>query len=852
MDVITNTGSVFPLGLIYRSPNSSNQNNSLLLDIISDICLKTKEKLIIIGDFNLPRINWANMRAPHNSYEDSFLCCLLDNFLYQHVLEPTRIRSGQKENILDLVLTKEEEYIHDLDFMNPVGKSDHLVLRIVLNEPIKHLVTCQKKKYNMYKGDYEGMRGELQTYNWDEYFRVKSTNQCWELLRDVILNLQEDFIPVTKPVINLKPGWMNKDVHVAYKGKQKAWRKYKVCRTDENYLIYKQARNRLKQLIKRARKEFELKIVQEIKATPRSFWKYVSKKTKQTTRICRIRTTDGHLTQTNTDAAECLNSYFSTVFTDSTPGISLGNKTTKGECLSDFKFEEPEILKVLDNLKIDNAAGPDGIHPRTLFETKSHLAKPLRILFQKSLNTSTVPIDWKKATVVPIFKKGRKDLPQNYRPVSLTCIICKVMEKLIRDEIMSFLLRNNVLSDRQFGFVPGRSCTLRLLVCIEEWSKQLDEGNNVDIIYTDFSKAFDRVPHWNLMEKVSSLGIKDKVGGWLTDFLTDRFQRVRIEDSNSSWTLVRSGVPQGSVLGPVLFLLYINDLPNALEDNSIKLFADDAKLDNSITCDEDTVSLQRNLNNMVDWSEKWSLTLNTNKCKVLHLSRSANAKKQSYYMMNPDGAIILEEVHHEKDLGVYIDSNLSFEVHVNKAVLTANKITGIIKRNFKYMGEEIFLNLYKTLVRPYLEYSSVVWDPITLRDQRMIEGVQRRGTKLIPDMEDLNYEQRLTKLGLPSLQYRRVRADMIQVFKIVTGLDRINSKLFFEFAHDSKTRGHKYKLQKPRYRTNLRGHCFSNRIVDVWNSLSSYVIEAPDLNSFKSRLNTFWKNHPLKFTPSFY
>ena len=374
----------------------------------------------------------------------------------------------------------------------------------------------------------------------------------------------------------------------------------------------------------------------------------------------------------------------------------------------------------------------------------------------------------------------------------------------------------------------------------------------MDIIYTDFSKAFDRVPHWNLMEKVSSLGIKDKVGGWLTDFLTDRFQRVRIEDSNSSWTPVRSGVPQGSVLGPVLFLLYINDLPNALEDNNIKLFADDAKLDNSITCDEDTVSLQRNLNNMVDWSEKWSLTLNTNKCKVLHLSRSANAKKQSYYMMNPDGAIILEEVDHEKDLGVYIDSNLSFEVHVNKAVLTANKITGIIKRNFKYMGEEILLNLYKTLVKPYLEYSSVVWDPITLRDQRMIEGVQRRATKLIPDMEDLNYEQRLTKLGLPSLQYRRVRADMIQVFKIVTGLDRINSKIFFEFAHDSKTRGHKYKLQKPRYRTNLRGHCFSNRIVDVWNSLSSYVIEAPDLNSFKSRLNTFWKNHPLKFTPSFY
>ena len=182
---------------------------------------------------------------------------------------------------------------------------------------------------------------------------------------------------------------------------------------------------------------------------------------------------------------------------------------------------------------------------------------------------------------------------------------------------------------------------------------------------------------------------------------------------------------------------------------------------------------------MVDWSEKWSLKLNTNKCKVLHLSKSENLNKQNYYMMNPDGPITLEVVEQEKDLGVYIESNLSFEAHVNKAVLSANKMTGVIKRNFKYMGEEIFLNLYKTLVRPHLEYSSVVWDPITLRDQRRIEGVQRRATKLIPNMEELNYEQRLVKLGLPSLQYRRTRADMIQVYKIVTGLDRINPKLFF-------------------------------------------------------------------------
>ena len=198
-----------------------------------------------------------------------------------------------------------------------------------------------------------------------------------------------------------------------------------------------------------------------------------------------------------------------------------------------------------------------------------------------------------------------------------------------------------------------------------------------------------------------------------------------------------------------------------------------------------------------------------------------------------------------------MDSKLTFETHVNKSVQSANKITGIIKRNFKYMGEDIFLNLYKTLVRPYLEYSSVVWDPATIRDQKLLEGVQRRATKLIPTIKDLSYEQRLVNLGLPSLQYRRTRADMIQVYKIVHGMDRIDPTIFFELVKDFKTRGHKYKLCKPRCRTSFRRHTFSNRVVDTWNSLPAGIVEAPDINSFKSQLNTFWKHHPLKFSPSY-
>ena len=852
IDVILFTGSVVSIGLIYRSPNSSYQNNILLLKVISEFCETSKDNLIILGDFNLPRIDWANNHTIQNSYEEEFLGCLMDNYLHQHVSEPTRSRSRQRENVLDLVITKDEDLINNLNLMSPLGKSDHLVLRVIVNEPTTYHATCQEKKFKFYEGDYDSMKDKILNYNWEEFFMGKSANQCWEVFRDLIISLQEEFIPVTKAVLNPKPGWMNKNVRSALRSKQRAWKKYMMCRSVANFGVYKLARNKLKQITQNARKDFEMKIVDEIKVSPKSFWKFVNKKTKQSHKVCRVRDHNGNLTKSNKDTAESLNMYFSTVFNEHDIVCSSLHSDWYGETMSGIIFKEEEILQVLKELKIDKAAGPDRIHPRVLFELRYLIAKPLRIIFDKSLSTSSVPSDWKKACVVPIFKKGKKDLPQNYRPVSLTCIVCKIMEKIIRDNLMKFLTQNDLLSDSQFGFVPGRSCTLQLLVCIEKWTKQFDEGNNVDIIYTDFSKAFDVVSHSKLITKIFSTGITGEIGNWIKDFLSNRYQRVRIQDSFSSWIPVKSGVPQGSVLGPVLFLLYINDLPKALHENIIELFADDAKLNKSISSGEDAAILQANFNRMVSWSDKWSLKLNTKKCKVLHISKSSDSVKQSYYMNSPEGPITLDEVEYEKDLGVYIDSKLSFETHVNNSVKLANKMTGIIKRNFKFMGDQVFLNLYKTLVRPHLEYSCVVWDPITLRDQRLVEGVQRRATKLIPNMQSLNYEQRLVNLGLPSLQYRRMRADMIQVYKIVTGVDRVDPNMFFEFAKSSRTRGHKYKLCKPRCKTSFRRHVFSHRVVDIWNSLSSSVVEAPDINSFKTRLNTFWKDHPIKFTPSFY
>ena len=228
-------------------------------------------------------------------------------------------------------------------------------------------------------------------------------------------------------------------------------------------------------------------------------------------------------------------------------------------------------------MKPDTSLGPDGRQPIYLKNVADLISLPLSIVFQKSLDEGILPSDWLKACVTAIYKKGQKDLPDNYRPVSITSIICKLMESIVRDKIVERMTYNNLFSKKQHGFVPKKNCMTNLLICIEMWTQLLEDGEAVDVIYTDFSKAFDSVPHLRLLQKMTGLGITGSTLAWVEAFLSHRMQRVHVEGSYSSWTNVISGIPQGSVLGPILFVIFINDMPVTVE-STCQLFADDAKL----------------------------------------------------------------------------------------------------------------------------------------------------------------------------------------------------------------------------------------------------------------------------------
>ena len=633
--------------------------------------------------------------------------------------------------------------------------------------------------------------------------------------------------------------------------KKGAFKKYLFCKSDANWTHFKRERNKARKIVRKARHQFEVKIASELKTNPKSFWKYIKGKKIATTSINRLKQSDGSIITNNLEMATCLNNFFSSIFTESkesTPN-KLYDVSSKCPILSNIVITKETLLKYLNAIKTDTSPGPDDILPKILFELRKELAYPLSKLFSMSLQTSSVPYDWKLATISPIFKKGKRDEPSNYRPISLTSVVSKLMEKIIRQAIVNHLESNSLLSDNQYGFLSGRSCTLQLLTCIELWTSNLDKGIPMDILYTDFQKAFDTVPHNLLFLKLKKIGIHGKVFSWLKDFLTGRKQRVRISNSLSSWKDVRSGVPQGSVIGPTLFLIFINDLPSCIETADSMLFADDAKMCLPINGSNSQKIFQSEINNVVNWSNNWKLGMNLNKCKVLHLG---NQNPNFDYSMNSKSeSVQLNSVNCEKDLGVYIDSQLNFKEHVGKSVSSANKMIGLVRRNFKNLGKEVFSNLYKSLIRPKLEYASPVWNSLSLREKRLLEGVQRRATKLIPTLGHLTYPERLLHLGLPTLEYRRVRADLLQVYKIFHGIDKINPNKFFEIAPTTSTRGHSFKIYKQRPNTNIRKHSFSFRVVDTWNSLPKDVVEASSINLFKSRLNSHWYSHPFKFRPSF-
>ena len=839
------------IGCIYRSPNSSQENNTNLNDIIRNPELSKYDKICIMGDFNFPDAKWTEVTIQNNT-STKFIDSSRDALLTQKVIKPTRHRENQKSSMIDLIFVNEENLVSDINHECPVGLSDHEVLIFDLYTP--KVKSNYKSKYNyvLNKGDFQKIKEDVRNIDCTALV-TKSVGEIWNTIHNCLTDSMENNIPKRpqQEHCKLDPPWFNKKVKRLIRKKKQHYTRFlqtntgklyiskpearEVLKENPEYKSYKRKVNKCNKQIKAARRKHEMNIAINAKSDPKVFWKYVKERTKSNVGVYALRKEDDTFAISDIDKAEELNEYFSSVFTNENiediPDI-LENSYSNDVTITDLVITPKAVEEKLKALNASKAQGPDGIPARIYKELSKELSLPLAILFNKSIESNTLPDEWRKANVTAIFKnKGNKSDPGNYRPVSLTSIACKVMESFIRDAIVDHMNTNNLYAQCQHGFRNKRSCTTQLIEVMEEITSIIDEGKPVDIIYLDFRKAFDSVPHQRLLKKLKAYGIQGNIHRWIEDFLNARIQRVKVGNSYSKEANVSSGIPQGSILGPVLFTLFINDLPNNI-NSPCKIFADDTKIYNT-SVNKDNI--QEDLATLEIWTETWNLYFNTLKCKVMYLGK--NNPKAEYHMKKDGSEYKLTDCEEEKDLGVIFDKDLNFNKHIQACTSKANQMIGIIRRTFINIDKDIFTKLYKAIVRPHLEYGNLAWHPLFKYQSVEIEKVQRRATKLVRNCKDKSYEERLKYLNIHSLKGRRIRGDLIEAYKIYNNLEGLTWKDLFT-ANDNNTRNKEGKIYMKRYNTNIRKNCFTNRVAPFWNNLPANIKTAPSTNSFKNQLDS--------------
>ena len=771
-----------------------------------------------------------------------------EHFLTQFISEPTHCRGNQSPTLIDLLISNDEKIVQNVCHSPPFGLSHHdtITFQIAINQTKINLPP--KLVYLMDKGDYPAMKSYLKSVDWDEKLNnVVDVDVMWNLIENEIDKAKSKYIPtktIKKCNIDYKPKFpIPSNLLELIHDKRSAYKYFRQYPTNHNKEIYHLLRNKVNVEVRKAKVEKEVNIAKKSKHNPKILYQYISSQSKPREHVANLKREDGSVTENDSEKANVLNEFFSSVFVEEGDSPSPPFNANFNDVLNNILITTTEMEKKLKALKVNKSPGPDGMHPRLLSECAEEIAVPFKILFDLTMKMGKLPAKWKLAEVKPLFKKGCKSQPGNYRPVSLTSIVCKVFESFVRDSINSHIVTNNLLSPNQFGFCKGRSCVTQLLKILNTWFYYLDQNIPVDSIYLDFQKAFDSVPHKRLIEKLRGNGIRGNVLNWISDFLSSRTQYVTVNGYQSRSVPVTSGVPQGSVLGPSLFIYYINDLPKLCEA-LCEIFADDAKVFNSIKSSSDCCLIQRTLDALSAWSDKWLLSFNAAKCNVLHLGK--NNIKHDYYMIKGDNKIILNKTECEKDLGVYIDKNLDFKKHISTQIKKARSTSGIIYRNIINKKANIMVPLFKSMIRPIVEYGNVVWAPHLKKDIIAIESIQRNYTKKIKGMRNKSYEERLAILRLPSLSYRRLRGDLIEVFKIVNNVyDPVTTNtLLTRVPKTTVTR--KNNLSKIRTNKNPYKYFFTNRVNNIWNQLPNHIVDAKNINIFKNKIDSHFRD--LKYT----
>ena len=864
--------------VLYRPPGKDTPGFKMLLDKLQGHIDTLSEgsvspDIYITGDLNYPSIDWMNGTGSKESTEGQdlleFLC---RNFLTQVVAVPTR-----GDNILDLVFTNVPRYVTEVK-VTPTTLSDHNLVQVQLGfnmiNPASQGITPTDphsfRAVNYHNADFDSLSSELSEVDWIALWALceEDLDSFLELLRLTVLQLTLKHSPKkeSREEVKSRRRRGNRHIYVLKRKRRKlntriralqqatpGSNKIPKLQEEVSLLCYNIQEGIVKKLNKK-----EKNAVEAIRKNPKYFFSYAKRFQKTRSTIPVLRDGYGNLVADPTTKAEILQGQYLKVFSDPekadleecmrSPGLPQGLQ--KG--FSELDFTRDDIIQALKELDPYSAGPDDEIPARILSSCKNELALPLTMFWNKSFGTGKIPEVLKTQFITPIFKGGDRTDPANYRPVSLTSHIMKTFERVMRTNLVQHLEENQLISRNQHGFRKKRSCMTQLISHIEQIYQALNNDNEVDVIYLDFAKAFDKVDHQVLMAKLHHYGIHGKVLEWIRQFLVDRKQAVVVEGHKSSFQPVKSGVPQGTVLGPILFVLYINDLLHSINFSKAFSFADDTKLIGEIRGEQSVQLLQEDLNTVIGWSHANNMELHEKKFEVVSysLNASGSLRQLPFYPLTveyhtPKGhTIIPQKV--VRDLGVYISNDRSWSPHIEKTVQGAYVMAAWALSAFRDRSEVLMLTLYKSLVRSKLEYCCPVWNPSKLGDVRKLEDVQRSFTKKITGCKELSYYERLKKLRLLSLQRRRERYCIIHVWKIRNGLAPNDTEI--QFA-DHQRLGVRASIPAINRKAQMSikadyDRSFRVRAAQLFNMLPADLRGVSTLDAFKSGLGRFLEHYP--------
>ena len=830
--------------VVYRPPSYTAHENSLLIQSLTEFA--RDREVCVLGDFNLPSINWKeNCPTGYILPTDrQFLEFFAEAGLEQVVRDPTNFPSG---STIDLCLVSDEDRIGECEVLPPFPNCSHGIIKISYtfqqersNLGMPSLAQIKKKLWS--HANFKGMRSRLRGVDWREEFFTLGVEQQYRRFLEITDALTSAFVPLKDAGPTQKPPWALNPPRSMRRARGAAWQEYKTSKTRNGrhhpdtaaaWLDFNDANEELRHFAINSQKAYEKKVAAQLDSKPKLFHSYIRYRKVGKPSIGPIRLLSGHLSDSPQQMASCFVESFSGVFATTDPTNPLPHQA----CDSNFgriRFTPQDVKEVLELLDVNTSTGHDEIHPRFLKVLAHELSVPLAIMFNQSIDEGRLPSEWLSSIVVPIFKKGERCNPLNYRPVSLTSVVCKAMERLIMRPINEYLSTNSLINANQFGFRSGHSTADQLLLTYNNISIFTDSGKTVDLVFFDFMKAFDKVIHNIVLDKLTFIGVSPELVGWIKCFLVERIMQVRISGVTSSSVPVTSGVPQGSVLGPLLFLIYVNHVVSQLTSEYM-IFADDVKLYLAHESDQlaSQASLQNDIDTLVETSASWGLHMNASKCVCIRFSSvSSNSVGQSPYNI---GGNSINFVDSHSDLGVVIDKSQKYHNHIRKLARVCNGITTNMLASTLCREPEFLMNVYLSHVRPKLDYCSCLWNQGYVGDTRMLERVQRRWTREVRGLEDLPYSQRLKQLDLFSFQGRMLRSDMIMVWRIFHRKSAATPEVLFTMT-DSSRRGHNLRIFLPRFNTDLRKRSFAIRVIADWNGLSPNTVNAQSLTTFKRLL----------------